>query len=569
MKKRLVGVLVAVALLCSTVPTVVGAAETGEIEIKKISGVFNGFLDIEGNKTSGYIQDSSGSQIKQAANSPYFIDGKAIIATDGKYGRIDTTGKLVDPIGSDIHLGMIFSEGLLATSDPHMRPVKYGYMDANFDLVIPRQFHSAKQFHGGLAAVSSHTDAGVKWGFIDKAGSLVVPYQYDSVGDFNEGLAAVITSVPVPKQPCNCGLPLNGNHDYDCPSLSLPYADMLGFIDKRGEVVIPLEYFGGMNGVSPLDYAYFSEGLASVVKNNKVYYIDKTGKTVLTLSDYALGYPFSEGLAMVVSREGKCGYIDKSGKLVIPFRSGSVGSFQNGYALVSNDKPWPATKYGYINKSGEVVVPIEYDYVSYFNEGYALAQKGDNWDQWYILRANVNEPQPASSTPSPWAATDVARASSLKLVPDTLDGAYTQATTRAEFCALAVALYETATDKTIPERKAFTDTKDVNVEKAAAIGLVTGTNAEGTIFNPNAQLTREQAATMLSRLAAAIGKPLPEQIATFTDNAAISPWAAAQVGQMQAAGIMGGVGDNKFDPTGSYTREQSIVTILRLYDAVK
>lgn len=568
MKKCLVSVFVAAALLCGTAVTAAGA-ETGAIEIKRIPGVYNGFLDMEGNKTSGYIQNSSGNQIKQAANGPYFIEGKAIVATDGKYGRIDTTGKLVDPVGSDISLGMMFSEGLLATSDPHMRPIKYGYVDSNFDLVIPYQFDSAKEFHEGLAAVSSRTDSGVKWGFIDRSSSLVVPYQYDRVGDFSEGLAAVITSVPVPKQPCNCGLPLNGDHDYDCPSLSLPYADMLGFIDKRGEVVIPPEYFGGMNGVSPLDYARFSEGLASVVKNNKVCYIDKTGKTILTLSDYSLGYPFSEGLAMVVSREGKCGYIDKSGKLVIPFRSGAVGSFQNGYALVSNDKPWPATKYGYINQSGEVVVPIEYDYASYFNEGYALAQKGENWDQWYILRANVNEPQPTSSTPSPWAAADVARASSLKLVPDTLDGAYTQAATRAEFCALAVTLYETTTGKAVAERKAFTDTKDVNVEKAAAIGVVTGTNAEGTIFDPDARLTREQAATMLSRLAAAIGKPLPEQTATFADNAAVSSWAAAQVGQMQAAGIMGGVGDNKFNPTGHYTREQSIVTILRLYDAVK
>jgi hypothetical protein len=29
---------------------------------------------------------------------------------------------------------------------------------------------------------------------------------------------------------------------------------------------------------------------------------------------------------------------------------------------------------------------------------------------------------------------------------------------------------------------------------------------------------------------------------------------------------MGGVGDNRFDPQGTYTREQSIVTIIRLFD---
>ena len=32
---------------------------------------------------------------------------------------------------------------------------------------------------------------------------------------------------------------------------------------------------------------------------------------------------------------------------------------------------------------------------------------------------------------------------------------------------------------------------------------------------------------------------------------------------------MKGVGDNKFDPNGVYTREQSIVTMMRLFDIVK
>jgi hypothetical protein len=40
-------------------------------------------------------------------------------------------------------------------------------------------------------------------------------------------------------------------------------------------------------------------------------------------------------------------------------------------------------------------------------------------------------------------------------------------------------------------------------------------------------------------------------------------------GQMQATGIMGGVGNNTFAPKDPYTREQSIITIMRLYDVVK
>jgi hypothetical protein len=70
---------------------------------------------------------------------------------------------------------------------------------------------------------------------------------------------------------------------------------------------------------------------------------------------------------------------------------------------------------------------------------------------------------------------------------------------------------------------------------------------------------------MLSRLASVIGSPISEQVPTFADNAQVSSWAVDAVGQMQASGIKGGVGENRFDPQGAYTREQSIVTILRLF----
>ena len=35
---------------------------------------------------------------------------------------------------------------------------------------------------------------------------------------------------------------------------------------------------------------------------------------------------------------------------------------------------------------------------------------------------------------------------------------------------------------------------------------------------------------------------------------------------MQAAGIMGGVGNNQFGPQGTYSWEQSIATLMRIYD---
>jgi hypothetical protein len=175
-------------------------------------------------------------------------------------------------------------------------------------------------------------------------------------------------------------------------------------------------------------------------------------------------------------------------------------------------------------------------------------------------------PRPAEK-PSAWAEDDVSSAINTGFVPQALQAQYTRATTRAEFCALAAALYETLKGEEITGRIQFKDTNDVNVEKMASLGVVNGIG-DG-VFAPSDELTREQAATMLSRLADALGKPLPKQAAEFNDNNDISSWAFDAVGQTQAAKIMDGIGGNTFAPQASYTREHSIVTILRLYNAVK
>ncbi len=180
---------------------------------------------------------------------------------------------------------------------------------------------------------------------------------------------------------------------------------------------------------------------------------------------------------------------------------------------------------------------------------------------------NPTKPVLDLTSASSWAQEGITNAVAANLVPQNLQSAYPQATTRAEFAALAVALYEQVKGAEITERKTFDDTSDINVEKAAAIGIVSGVG--NNKFNPNVGLTREQAAVMLARLADAVGKPLAKQAATFNDNGSIATWAIEQVGQIQAAGIMSGVGNNTFAPQGAYTREQSIVTILRLYDVVK
>ena len=195
----------------------------------------------------------------------------------------------------------------------------------------------------------------------------------------------------------------------------------------------------------------------------------------------------------------------------------------------------------------------------------------------FVIAAPLTEDETSAATPptgapnlntaSNWAHDSINRAFDLGLIPQSLQNNYTANATRVEFAAFAVALYETATGREIAGRAEFNDTNDINVQKMGYLEVVTGVG--GGNFAPNDGLTREQAAVMIARLAYAIGQSLPQAAPTFADNAQISSWAVDAVGQMQAAGIMGGVGDNQFAPSGDYTREQSIITMLRLFEILQ
>ena len=178
---------------------------------------------------------------------------------------------------------------------------------------------------------------------------------------------------------------------------------------------------------------------------------------------------------------------------------------------------------------------------------------------WYDVRY--------AQRPSIWAASDVDMATEKGFVPLALQSQFTRPITRAEFAILAVTLYESMRGE-ITGRATFADTSDTNVEKAAYIGIVSGLGDNR--FDPDGTLTREQAAVMLSRLAEAItGRPIGFYLSIrFLDSDAISPWAKEGVFKMLSHDIMTGVGDNIFAPQQPYTREQSIVTIMRVFDFV-
>ena len=172
---------------------------------------------------------------------------------------------------------------------------------------------------------------------------------------------------------------------------------------------------------------------------------------------------------------------------------------------------------------------------------------------------------------SNWAYNDVFSAIGEELVPETLQSNFTSPITRAEFCALVIRRVEKENigrlgrTETI-DRMKFSDTDDINVEKAGGLGIVKGIG--NNKFDPDGLLTREQAAIVVINLLNIYQISVPEMLPEFNDNDEISSWAKTAVGQVFDTGIMCGVGNNKFAPKQIYTREQAIVTIYRIRDYI-
>ena len=56
--------------------------------------------------------------------------------------------------------------------------------------------------------------------------------------------------------------------------------------------------------------------------------------------------------------------------------------------------------------------------------------------------------------------------------------------------------------------------------------------------------------------------------AGYADGGDIAGWAKGSVDFVAQANVMNGTGEGRFTPAGTYSREQSFMTIYRLYQAL-
>lgn len=298
---------------------------------------------------------------------------------DNKVGFIDKTGKLViglDRLPAEAEVGS-FSEGFAPIcfwdKPPSIYSMHCGYIDETGRIVIPPRFVLSSQFSEGLAWIRTETFVGfinqlgnvafelpdsfsmgfndglaavatqTGWGFIDKTGRFISTKRYVQVEPFSDGLAAVAE-----------GRWKEAKY---------------GFINKTGEVAIPLRFDPRPDQMEGMSLSRFTEGLAPVMFGNLYGYIDHKGNTVIPPIFRDAGQ-FSEGLASITTADGQRGYIDKTGLFVIKLPSGRGGGFNDGLATLAVEIDG-RTKMGYIDRTGKTIIEPKFDVAYDFFDGLA------------------------------------------------------------------------------------------------------------------------------------------------------------------------------------------------------
>ena len=308
---------------------------------------------------------------KAAVNYDYiedFHDGLALVSKGGKIGFIDKMGNEVIPCIYDDKTGTasFFSEGLafVVLGD------KITAIDKEGNKVFDINCDEVKDFSNGLAAVCKDG----KWGYIDKNGKEIIKCSYDNAFSFSEGFALVSREdkygyVDVEG---NIAIPIiyewtgdSGKMQFHEGLVVVRKNDKEGYINASGEEIIPCVYQSA---------GIFSEGIASVQKEEKWGCIDKKGNIVFGFTDEYYIAPFKEGIAWKDSEDGYVA-INSKNEVLFTCNHEIVYPFHDGFAVVS-DRPDRYTSRDYlIDKNGKMYFTQTEQEINNFSEGLAIVQK--------------------------------------------------------------------------------------------------------------------------------------------------------------------------------------------------
>ncbi|WP_267403824.1 MULTISPECIES: WG repeat-containing protein [unclassified Chryseobacterium] len=256
-----------------------------------------------------------------------------------------------------------------------------------------------------------------KWGFINKDSLVMIPFEYDFLNPFTNGLAYAENNNQkyfITKQ----NLRLKGDYDeiriFSEGLAAIKKNGKWGFIDNRGDIVIPIQY----------EHAnYFSSnGLCAVGKNGKSGFINRKGAEIIPIVYDKVSQEEKDD-NVIVNKNGKWAVFDNEGKQLTDFIYTSFKRayitdfskdvftrdqstfFENGAALAERDNKYEFInkrgqaafsnnkfdyasvfdtfknaivkrnrRYGIIKTDGSFKVPLEYDFIEYFDDNHSFSE---------------------------------------------------------------------------------------------------------------------------------------------------------------------------------------------------
>lgn len=265
----------------------------------------------------------------------FFSGGYAVLQKNGKYGAVDTTGKVIVPFKYDMQFIVNQKLGMLFFSDYSDVEHPKEYMtDFDGNLLIG-PYEQLEGFHEGLAAFSQNG----KTGFIDPKGKVVLPCKYDYAWSFEGGY---------------CVVGLNNR-----PAL----------IDKKGNVKYTF-------GPSEFCEATRWNGSVLITRHEEGWdyqygAIDRTGK-VLVPCRYKWWCRLNDTYLAMLNEDESCDLYDRQGRLLkhyqqfggIIFDPEEVSDFNGEYFAVMQDSLW-----GIVDRNFNTVLPFRYKDASYIGNG--------------------------------------------------------------------------------------------------------------------------------------------------------------------------------------------------------
>jgi hypothetical protein len=292
---------------------------------------------------------------------------------DGKCGLVNRNGDIVlEPAYKNI-LTSEFSYFIASRFDE-----KHELINKRGEVLASSTYDMIMSYRYNIVKVKS----GDKWGFMEITGKLLSLIKYSSHIEYFGG----VISGSVRENGRNRFL-LEDSLGRSLTSLDFEYmgswgdgsllpvksSSKWGFINRKGEVIIPIEYE---------ETSQFSEGLAAVKKDGKWGFIDSVGSIKIPFQ-FPAATKFSSNHCVIIQREG-CSLIDTTGKTLIPASGMFMGYFTEG--IVPAMKNYTQT--GVINLKGETIVPFEHDAYLPMSEGLIALQKNRKWG-FYDVKGNL------------------------------------------------------------------------------------------------------------------------------------------------------------------------------------